>query len=139
MKRFLLWSVGAIFGLFIVYIMGYLALYYVSTRPEFTTEELPKAYLNQPYYAKINIEGMVANKDTTIYSSSSDIMAEPKVYETHKDIYNEPIYGTNYSELTIMGTPTKIDSITIQLNGRFYDAMFSGKEFEKTYTIEVVE
>lgn len=139
MKRFLLWSVGAIFGLFIVYIVGYLALYYVSTRPEFTTEELPKAYLNQPYYAKINIEGMVANKDTTVYSSSSDIMAEPKVYETHKDIYNEPIYGTNYSELTIMGTPTKIDSITIQLNGRFYDAMFSGKEFEKTYTIEVVE
>lgn len=126
-------------GFFIVCIIGYLTLYYISTRPEFTTEELPKAYLNQPYYAKIKIEGIIANKDTTAYSSSSDIMVKPKVYETHKNIYNEPIYETDYSELTIMGTPTKLELITIQLNGRFYDAMFSGKKFEKTYTIEVLE
>lgn len=83
MKRFLLWSIGFMFGLFVLFIVSYLVLYYASTRPEFTTQELPKAHLNQPYYAKIKIEGIVANKDTTVYSSSSDIIAEPKVYETH--------------------------------------------------------
>lgn len=62
MKRFLLWSIGFIFGLFVLFIVSNLILYYASTRPEFTIEELPKTHLNQPYHAKIQIEGIVADK-----------------------------------------------------------------------------
>lgn len=62
MKRFLLWSIGTIFGLFVLLIAIFLVWAYISTRPEFTTEELPKAHLNQPYHAKIEIEGIVADK-----------------------------------------------------------------------------
>lgn len=139
MKRFFLWSIGFMFGLFVLFIVSYIVLYYASTRPEFTTQELPKARLNQPYHAKIQIEGIVADEDTTVFSSSTDIMVKPKVYETNKDIYNKPVYRTDYSDLTIAGTPTKLELITIQVHGRFYDAMFSGKEFKRTYTIEVLE
>lgn len=134
-----LWFLAIIALLIAFLVIVFYSSSYIANRPNFTTQELPEAHLNQPYYAKIEIEAAIIEETVNIQVSNEDIMVEPKVYESHKDIYNKPVYRTDYSNLTITGTPSELKPITIKLTGSTYGSMFVGKEFEKTYTIEVVE
>ena len=110
-----------------------------ANRPRFTTQELPKAHLNQPYYTKIKIEAAIVEETFLARISSNDIDVIPRRYEAWRDVYDEPVYRDDYSDLTITGTPSKLKPMTIILTGSTYGSMFVGKEFEKEYTIEVVE
>ena len=138
-EKVALWFLATIVFLIVFLIIMFKVSSHFANRPHFVTQELPKAHLNQPYYAKIEIEAAIIEETVDIQVSSEDITVEPKVYESHKDIYNKPVYRTDYSNLTITGTPSELKPITIKLTGSTYGSMFVGKEFEKTYTIEVVE
>ncbi|OPH37902.1 hypothetical protein [Moraxella equi] len=138
-EKMVLWFLAIIVLLIAFLVIVFYSSSYIANRPNFTIQELPEAHLNQPYYAKIEIEAAIIEEAVDIQVSNEDIMVEPKVYESHKDIYNKPVYRADYSNLTITGTPSELKPITIKLTGSTYGSMFVGKEFEKTYTIEVLE
>ena len=98
---------------------------------EVSPDRLPDAYLNQPYKTNVEITGGVV-VELSFYSKVSDDNFEiiPSVAEgDYKD----------YNLLTVTGTPTTLEPIHIELVGGTYGTNFPGKQFEKTYTIEVKE
>lgn len=116
--------------------------YYAShsaNRAHFVTQALPKAHLNQPYYAKIKIEAAIVEDSVVIKSSNNDIAVTPRIYEAWRDVNNKPVYRNDYSDLTVMGIVTENKPIVIKITGNTYGSMFVGKEFEKEYMIDVLE
>lgn len=96
---------------------------------EVTPNKLPDAYLNQPYKTNISIINSAVD-DMTFYSNFSDASFKitPKVRDSGQD---------NYNNLTISGLPTTLKPITVSISGNTYGTKFSGKDFEKEYTIKV--
>ena len=94
-----------------------------------TPNKLPEAYLNQSYQANIEITGGAVS-DMTFYTKFSDSSFEitPSTAEGgYKD----------YNLLTVIGTPTTLEPVSVYIAGSTYGTNFPGKDFEKEYTIEV--
>lgn len=94
-----------------------------------TPDKLPDAYPNQPYQADIEITGGTVS-DMTFYTrfSDSSFKITPSIAEGgYKD----------YNLLTVTGTPTTLEPVSVYIAGSTYGTNFPGKEFEKKYTIEI--
>ena len=95
-------------------------------------KNLPDATLNKPYYAEIFIyvgPGPVIDRlfDYQIEPENSGLELAP---------YDLNAPGA-YNHLTVKGSPKVTGMIKIKIEGNTFGTMYSGREFEKTYTINV--
>lgn len=130
-----------VLGFFVIFpIVGLYALAFTTNRPTYPTKSLPKATLNQPYHANIYIGGgHVCNLSALI--STDDILVLPRIYEMRHQTHtiDNAMPNTDYSKLTVTGTPTSTKPIKIKLLGFTCGTMFAGADINKEYTIEVVK
>ena len=93
-------------------------------------KNLHDATLNKPYYAEIYIYvGRVIDRlfDYQIEPENSGLELAP---------YDLNEVGP-YNHLTVKGSPKVTGMIKIKIAGSTFGTMYSGKEFKKTYTINV--
>ena len=103
-------------------------------KPEVRPKTLPNATLGNPYYAKIEVFGGVANRHHfgyIIQPEKSGLELSPRGLGTEYVTYNH---------LEVKGIPKVAGTITIKFSGSTYGTMSCpGREYNRVYTIKVEE
>lgn len=122
----------------LIFLFGtFIAIVSTANKAHLSPDTLPVAYLNEPYEAKMEIVGGAVIPEMLHYEvSEPNFKLEPKTYTDIIDPQHS-VLRHHYNELTLKGTPTTLTPITVHISGSTYGTNFSGKKFEKTYTIEV--
>lgn len=95
-----------------------------------TPNELPDAYLNEPY--SVNLQ--IINDSTPFIEDSLYFNTSSANFEITTDLETYQHGGLN---LTIKGTPASLQPVDLILSGATYRTNLSGSSFEKKYKINI--
>nr|WP_314264039.1 hypothetical protein [uncultured Moellerella sp.] len=106
--------------------------------PKIMPSQLPDANINEMYSQVIQISGGALDGKTTgviINPTDSGLSWRPKTW--NQEWNGEAFKKEDFHNITIYGKPLKKGRVTIKVSGFTYGTMYPGKDFNKTYEIEV--
>lgn len=108
---------------------------------KFEPRELPNACLNKPYKETIELAEVGVNYfNAKISDNNFKFLPKEKIY-SYTDENNKPIYKENYTQATLVGTPTSLEPIMIDIEFDVYKSMsiYSPNGYKQSYKIIVQE
>ncbi|WP_265503741.1 hypothetical protein [Providencia heimbachae] len=106
--------------------------------PKVTPNNLPSAIAGAEYNTVINISGgYISDKSISfnIIPSNSGLLWSPMI--SYRNFQGKVQKDVDFHTITVSGTPLKKGTIQIKISGFTHGTMYPGKEFSKTYQIEV--
>lgn len=106
--------------------------------PKVAPDNLPSAMAGAEYNTVINISGGYINDKSIsfdIMPSNSGLSWSPMI--SYRNFQGKVQKDVDFHTITVSGTPLKKGVIQIKISGFTHGTMYAGKEFNKTYEIEV--
>lgn len=106
--------------------------------PKVLPDYLPDAVVGKPYLQVINISGGALNEKSTsviIQPKDSGLHWSPTIGYSYWE--GKQSIKEDYHTIVIQGIPLKKGVISISADGSTLGTMYPGKDFNKTYEIEV--